>query len=156
VLDEFALILHLDDVYWEAEGRVSVEMVALATAVFGCALISSVPFGVNRVSAGELDARLSGTFALLVTIVAVIVTVLKGKYRLALFSLFMPLIAYVAAFRLARPGSPWDRRRYGNHPKRRARAAERAERSDARWDPRFRRLSDLVAGSPDEEPSAST
>src|SRR3954454_25122640 len=32
VLDNFALILHLQDVYWPDEGRISVEMVSLAVA----------------------------------------------------------------------------------------------------------------------------
>ena len=40
VLDEFALILHLQDVCWADEGRISVEMVSLAMACLG--LVSSV------------------------------------------------------------------------------------------------------------------
>ena len=35
VLDEFALILHLQDVYWAREGRLSVEMVTLAVGSHG-------------------------------------------------------------------------------------------------------------------------
>jgi hypothetical protein len=35
VLDELALILHLQDVYWSNEGRISVEMVSLATTARG-------------------------------------------------------------------------------------------------------------------------
>jgi len=44
VLDEFALILHLEDVSWSDEGRISVEMVSLAIACLGLALIGIRPF----------------------------------------------------------------------------------------------------------------
>ncbi len=43
VLDEFALILHLQDVYWSDEGRISVEMVSLAVACIGLALVGVSP-----------------------------------------------------------------------------------------------------------------
>src|SRR5215207_9639823 len=44
VLDEFALILHLQDVYWSNEGRISVEMVSLAVGCMGLVLIGFGPF----------------------------------------------------------------------------------------------------------------
>ena len=37
VLDEFALILHLEDVYWSGEGQLSVEAVSLTAACLGLA-----------------------------------------------------------------------------------------------------------------------
>ena len=43
VLDEFALILHLDDVYWAEEGRLSVDAVAIATGISGLLLLGGVP-----------------------------------------------------------------------------------------------------------------
>ena len=45
VLDEFALILHLDDVYWSDKGRVSFEIVMLAVAVLGLMLVGANPLG---------------------------------------------------------------------------------------------------------------
>jgi hypothetical protein len=39
VLDEFALILHLQDVYWSGEGQLSVEAVSLVAACLGLALV---------------------------------------------------------------------------------------------------------------------
>ncbi|GAA4957826.1 hypothetical protein GCM10023238_25670 [Streptomyces heliomycini] len=47
VLDEFALILHLDDVYWTEAGRKSVEAVVLTAALVGLLLAGFAPFGVN-------------------------------------------------------------------------------------------------------------
>ena len=46
VLDEFALILHLQDVYWSGEGQLSVEAVSLTAACLGLALGGFSPFGV--------------------------------------------------------------------------------------------------------------
>ncbi len=43
VLDEFALILHLSDVYWSEQGRVSVEVVSLAVGCMGLALVGFSP-----------------------------------------------------------------------------------------------------------------
>ena len=54
VLDEFALILHLDDVYWSQEGRISVEMVSLCVVV--SASCSSAP---APSTSGRTTARLS-------------------------------------------------------------------------------------------------
>ena len=49
VLDEFALILHLQDVYWSGEGQLSVEAVSLTAACLGLALVGFSPFGVKDV-----------------------------------------------------------------------------------------------------------
>src|SRR5205807_380573 len=51
VLDEFALILHLRDVYWSEEGRLSVDTVVLGAAACGLLLLGAVPFGVDQASA---------------------------------------------------------------------------------------------------------
>jgi hypothetical protein len=150
VLDEFALILHLEDVYWSEEGRASVQAVALVVACLACALIGFVPFGVNDVDPAELGLRLGGLVGTGIAVVAVAVCAVKGKYRLALLAVFLPLVAFVGAVRLARPGSPWDRRWYRSRAGRRERARRRTARFDARWDPRLRRIGDLVAGRPTE------
>ena len=47
VLDEFALILHLDDVYWSEQGRKSVEVVMLTAALVVLVLTGFTPLGVN-------------------------------------------------------------------------------------------------------------
>src|SRR5215203_7279405 len=54
VLDEFALILHLQDVYWTDEGRISVEMVSLAFGCIGFAVVGFAPFGVDDMGGAEL------------------------------------------------------------------------------------------------------
>jgi hypothetical protein len=149
VFDEFAMILHLDDVYWSSEGRQSVEAVALVAASLSLAIVGFVPFGVDNVGDAELGVRTSALMGAVLTLVAVSVCAMKGKFRLALLAIFVPVVAYVAGVRLARPGSRWDKRFYEERPEKRERAARRAASFDARWDPRWRELADMVAGSPD-------
>ena len=146
VLDEFALILHLQDDYWTAEGRVSVEMVSLAFGCLGFMLIGLAPFGVNDMGDAELAVRIGADAATALTLAQIIVCVLKGKFKLALFGIFVPPLAWIGALRLARPGSRWARRRYGS--RRLERATERAAAFDARWDPVLDRISNFVAGKP--------
>ena len=50
VLDEFALILHLRDVYWANEGRLSVDAVFVATGITALLLIGVTPVGVANVA----------------------------------------------------------------------------------------------------------
>src|SRR4051812_39491029 len=44
VLDEFALILHLHDVYWSEQGRQSVEVVVVTAALVALVLSGFLPF----------------------------------------------------------------------------------------------------------------
>src|SRR6478609_7941624 len=58
VLDEFALILHLNDVYWQNEGRVSVEMIGLTGACLGLFILGYSPFGDTDVDAKAFGLRI--------------------------------------------------------------------------------------------------
>lgn len=156
VLDEFALILHLDDVYWSEEGRASVQAVALVMACLALALVGFSPFGVDDVAAEEASWRWSATAVVLTSLLASVLCVAKGKYRLVLVAIFLPPVACLGALRLARPGSLWFRSYYARSPERAQRAVDRAARWDARVDPTFRWLGDVIAGSPTTTPSATT
>jgi len=148
VLDEFALILHLQDVYWSDEGRVSVQVVMLVTVCLACVLLGLSPFGVDDVSPQEHGYRTAVASTVVMTLVTVVLCVLKGKYRLALLSVFVLPVAWVGAVRLARPGSPWFTHRYANKPDRQARALARAKAFDGRWGSWFSDVEDFVAGRP--------
>jgi len=146
VLDEFALILHLSDVYWSQEGRLSVEMVSLAIACMGLSLIGFSPISFsgdatdNAVIATLLGA---GLFHLL----CIVVCIVKGKYQFALLGAFIPMLALACALRMARPESKWARRFYG--AERMERATQRAAAFDRRFGPVMDFISDFVAGKPD-------
>jgi hypothetical protein len=145
-LDEFALWLYLEDVYWSEEGRRSVDAVVIAALIMSLFLIA-VPFDYQD-EPGPLVAVLAiAAF----NVGCCAVAFLKGKIVLGLVGLFIPIFAYVAAVRLARPGSPWARRRYARNPWK----LERAEAREQRVITRRRRLSDLVGGAPSTERSSS-
>jgi hypothetical protein len=146
VLDEFALILHLADVYWSGEGQISVEAVSLTAACLGLVLIGFSPFGVQHVDSIELSLRLSATGVFLADGVLAVVCILKGKYRSALFGLFLPPIAIFGALRLARPSSVWARHRYRG--KRLEHATRRAAAFDRRWTPVQTDWVDFIGGKP--------
>ena len=82
VLDEFALILHLDDVYWAEEGRLSVDAVAIATGVTGLLLLGGAPLLDDLTSLqgqGSVVFVVSLVLVLSINLALAAVTLLKGK-----------------------------------------------------------------------------
>ncbi|MFE0350015.1 hypothetical protein [Streptomyces griseoluteus] len=153
VLDEFALILHLDDVYWSAEGRKSVEVVVVTAALVGLLLAGFSPFGVNDLSQDELQDRGEVIAFVTANFLVSLVALSKGKARTAVFGAIVPLLALAGAVRLARPASFWARRFYGRRPRARARSLLRAYRHDRRWAGPRRVVQDWIGGKPDPSPA---
>jgi hypothetical protein len=146
VLDEFALILHLTDVYWSREGRLSVDMVSLAAACLGLVLVGFSPIGVEDVGNAELALRLTGATFISFHIVVILFSLLKGKYTLALIGVFITPVAVIAAFRIARPESIWAKRRY--REAKLAKAQRREDEINRRYRPMLRRWQNVVGGAP--------
>lgn len=139
-LDEFALWLRLDDVYWGPEGRRSVDAVLVAGLMGTLLLLGFSPFdddaGLGRAAASAV---------LVVDMAFVLLAILKGRTLLGVVGVFVPLLALVGACRLARPRSPWARRFYRPGSRRLARSQARfPDGRRHRWDP----LVDLFAGPP--------
>jgi hypothetical protein len=148
VLDEFALLLHLKDVYWTREGRSSIDAVIVASALTGLLLIRAAPFGLSNISADERSTRWALVVLVLVNLTLTVLTALKGKPWMTMFSVFVTLLGIWGVLRLAAPRSPWARRRYDE--RKMARAEERA----ARWNRRRERVFSLIAGADSPDPSA--
>ncbi|WP_329564551.1 phosphatidylglycerol lysyltransferase domain-containing protein [Kitasatospora sp. NBC_01266] len=148
VLDEFALVLHLQDVYWSEQGRKSVDAVILAISVIALLLLGQLPLGgfSGRLSVGQLAVAV-------VLLVLVVVSLLKGKLWTGLIGVMLPPLAVVGAIRLARPGSPWARWRYRSRPKRLARAERREARVHRRATAFKVKAYNLLAGAPDQAPA---
>jgi hypothetical protein len=119
-LDEFALWLHLSDVYWTREGRSSIDAVLIALVVGTLLLVGANPFDADR-APGE--AALALTVA--VNVVLALAAILKGRVVLGVVGVFLPAVALVAAVRLARPTSPWARWWYRPGSRRERRALAR-------------------------------
>lgn len=150
VMDEFALILYLQDVYWSEQGQRSVEAVMVTAALLVALLAGFSPLGVNGVGDDELNRRLTVLGTLVVNFLLVLTAVAKGKYRTAVLGVLIPAVALAGAVRLARPGSPWARLAYRRRPRTAARAERRARRHDARWGALERRVDHLLGGTPDQ------
>ena len=97
---------------------------------------------------GGIEGALAIALVIATVLLLIVVSVMKGKYKLALFGAFIPLCALVAALRLARPESRWAKRHYG--PKKLARAEARTASYDARFGPATAWVSDFVAGRPSQ------
>ncbi|GAA4743730.1 hypothetical protein [Actinomycetospora chibensis] len=141
-LDEFALWLHLSDVYWEREGRVSVDAVLIVGALMALLVVGANPFDSDT---GD------GVVAVVSTIVVggllAIVALFKGRPLLGLLGLLVPVLALFAAVRLARPTSPWARWRYPEGSSKALRSRRRfPERDSRRWDA----VVEAIAGRPNE------
>jgi hypothetical protein len=137
-LDEFALWLYLDDVYWAEEGRSSVDAVVFAAIIGGAVIVGFVPLDA---SGGSI---LAIVVSVLITLGICAIVALKGKVSSAVIGMFIPPVAWVAAIRLARPGSWWARRRYAPGSRKLAKATARKGRHDRR----VRRFQDLIGGAP--------
>ena len=139
-LDEFALWLRLEDVYWSQEGRESVDAVVIALVFGGLVMFGLSPFDIK--GAGSWTAVVVVALA---DAALCVVAVLKGKLITGVVGVFVPPVALVGAVRLAKPGSHWARRRYAGDAAKSERAlARRRKREGLRT-----RVRDLVTGAPD-------
>ncbi|MGY1746844.1 hypothetical protein [Blastococcus sp. SYSU D00695] len=151
-LDEFALWLHLEDVYWSHEGRSSVDAVLIAAVVGLLLLVGANPFDAD-------PARGEGVVALtvLLNLGFAVVAILKGRVVLGVVGVFLPLVAAVASVRLARPASPWARRWYPSGSARAARSRRRFPPGRRnRWDALVDLFAAVPRGSPDPAPALVT
>jgi hypothetical protein len=151
VLDEFALVLHLDDVYWEEQGRLSVDVVFVLAGIMIVLLTLGSPIGVEEQTDNEVTTRVSLMAGLFVNVATAIVAALKGKLGTAVIGVFVPFVAYVGAVRIARPDSPWARRRYEGNTHKLVKSQLREVRFDTRWRSKFDWIQDIVAGTPTGE-----
>jgi hypothetical protein len=145
ILDEFALVFRLQDVYWSDEGRSSIDAIIVAVTVGFLVLLHIVPFDEKT---SEDASRWTLLVGVSIHLALVVVTLLKGKIWTGLIGIFVILVAAVGAVRLARPRAPWARRFYPPGSEKLARAQERQRRHDARWAPRTKRVVDLIGGAP--------
>jgi hypothetical protein len=136
-LDEFALWLHLEDVYWAEEGRRSVDAIVIAAIVGALLLLGFLPVSTD-------DSVLAIVVTVLITLSISAIAILKGKVVMGVAGMLFGLIGLIGAIRLAKPGSAWARRFYAPGSAKLAKAQRRAERHTRR----YRRFQDQIAGAP--------
>jgi hypothetical protein len=142
-LDEFALWVRLEDVYWSEQGRISLDAVVVAALLGGMIVLGLAPFDLSN-QEGSIGSL---AVAVLIDVAFATLAIFKGKPLLGLVGVFLPFFSLVGAIRLASPNSPWARRRYPADGK-------KLERSRARWErlrKRRKRWGDAIGGAPSTE-----
>lgn len=122
-IDEFALWVHLDDVYWAEDGRRSIDATVIAVAVLGLIVLGIRPFDFDD---GSTAAVLISVAALAFHISMVVICFAKDRMLHGLIGFLIPFLAVYGACRIGKPDSAWARRFYGErHPKKQAKAERR-------------------------------
>ncbi len=147
-IDEFALWLYLDDVYWSERGRSSVDATVVAVCFLGLVLVGARPVDLS-------DSSVAAVIGSVITIVLIlaVVAISLGKERRwhAFFGFFLAPLALYAACRIGKPGSPWAKRFYGErNPKKQAKSEQRF-RPDRRTERVKERIRDAIGGSTEDE-----
>lgn len=147
-LDEFALWVDLKDVYWEQEGRKSIDAMVIAGCIAGMVLVGLSAWADVADSVENEVVTVVGTYGILAVVVA-LVNASKEKFGMALIALLFWFVGMVPALRLAKPHSLWARVFYRGEKLERARRRYPVGIGAAPADPE---------GSPpaDSSPNAST
>jgi hypothetical protein len=147
-LDEFALWLRLEDVYWSREGRASIDAVVVAALLAALVVVGVQPFDLDETTS------IVGTAVFVAIVLALAgIAFFKGRMLLGVLAMFVPVAGLVAAVRLAKPGSPWARWRYRGRREDRLRRARERFAVDRRLQVLGRQLQDAIGGavSPDAD-----
>jgi hypothetical protein len=141
-LDEFALWVRLEDVYWSNEGRSSIDAVVVAALLGGLIVLGIAPFDISN-RASPISSLVA---VIVIDLIFSTLAILKGKPMLGLIGVFVPPVSMVGAVRLASPTSPWARRRYRSDGHRMARSQARFKRvrERRRW------LMNAIGGAPSQ------
>jgi hypothetical protein len=122
-IDEFALWVYLDDVYWAKEGRSSVDAAVIGASILGLVLLGVRPFDAAD---GSVAAVIGSVVSIALSLAIVGICFMKGRNAHGAVGFFILPIAIYGACRLGKPASPWARRFYGErNPEKQAASAER-------------------------------
>jgi hypothetical protein len=147
-IDEFALWVHLEDVYWAKEGRSSVDAAVIATGLMGLALLGVRPFDVETGTVGAVIGTILGVALSLGT---VIICFFKGRIMHGIVGFFIFPLALYGACRLGKPDSAWARHRYGERNPGKQAKAEARFRPERRTERFKERLRDAIGGVTEAE-----
>ena len=142
--DEFALWVHLEDVYWSEEGRQSVDAAVIAIAFVGLVLTGAFSANLDTASPWLIVASVA---YILFELAMIMIAFSKFRLFHGMLGIAIAPLAWWAAARLAKPNSPWAKRYYGE------RNPEKQARTEARYGhrrtDRFKdRVRDAIGGRP--------
>ena len=146
-IDEYALWVHLEDVYWAEEGRSSVDATVIAASLMLLIVLGVSPVVIDS---STTEALITSIVITIFAFGCVAICFAKGRVLHGTVGIFVAPIAFYGAGRIGKPRSAWARYRYGERrPKKQAKAVERfaPERRTERFKEAFR---DIVGGKPSE------
>jgi hypothetical protein len=146
-IDEYALWVHLEDVYWEKEGRSSIDATVIAAALMMLIVLGVSPVVIDSSSTSAL---ISSIVLTIFAFACVAICFAKGRVLHGTIGIFVAPVAFYGAGRIGKPSSAWARYRYGERrPKKQAKAEDRfpLDRRTERFKEAFR---DIVGGKPSE------
>ena len=146
-LDEFALWVYLDDVYWAREGRRSVDAAVIAASAMLLVLVGARPFGLGTGSAAGV---VTAVIAIAVLLLLVGICLAKERVLHGVVGAFFPPVAVYGAARIGKPRSPWARRLYAERNPRKQAKAERRFRVGRRTQRLKDRFRDAVGGKTEQ------
>jgi hypothetical protein len=146
-LDEFALWLHLDDVYWSEQGRQSIDAVIVFTIITGFMLLGAYPVTIGP--EGGIEDAIDLILSQALSLFFVYICFRKGKLLWGVFGIYLLPVGIIGACRLAKPESAWAKKRYDDEMMARSRERyakdEKVFKPEAAGEP----VSVIPGGNPD-------
>jgi hypothetical protein len=149
MLDEFALVIYMRDVYWSEEGRRSIDATVVMIVVLGMLVQFLTP--------GQLP-NWRPVFLVALTVAYVVlmgICLAKGKVFTSLAGLVIPYFLIVGAVRLGRLNTPWAWMFYRHDAVKQRRVAARFDPS-RRHERVRRRVLDAIGVSPALSPRSNS
>jgi len=146
-IDEFALWVHLEDVYWSREGRSSIDATVIAASLMLLIVLGVSPVVIDSTTT---EALITSIVLTLVAFGCVAICFAKGRILHGTIGVFFAPLAIYGASRIGKPESAWARYRYAERrPGKQAKAVDRfpPDRRTERFKEAFR---DIVGGKPSE------
>ena len=150
-IDEFALWVHLEDVYWAEEGRRSIDATVIAALLIGLIMLGARPFEIGTDSVATVVASLAVAS---ITFGITVICFLKGRILHGVVGFFFLPVGIYAACRLGKPDSAWARRRYRERRPGKQVLAEKRFHPDRRTERFKEKFRDVVGGAIGQDLSA--
>jgi hypothetical protein len=143
-IDEFALWVYLDDVYWAEEGRTSIDAAVIAAVLMLMLLVGVRPFEIGTDNVTEV---VFGSLVMLALLLLVATCFAKHRLLHGAIGFFLWPLAIYGAVRIGKPGSTYAKRWYSE---KKLTKAERRFQADRRTERIKERLRDLIGGETNE------
>jgi len=108
-IDEFALWVHLDDVYWAEEGRRSIDATVIAVLCIALVMFGGRPY---EIGGGSFWAVASSILITAANLSFAAVCFLKERLLHGVVGIFIVPIGIYGAWRIGKPNSAFAKRRY--------------------------------------------